>query len=550
MNQKNDGASSPASPTEQILRWVIGAIFIAWGSMFIYQSSFIAIDGKRYFCLFDDAMISMRYAWNLAHGNGLVWNAGEYVQGYTNLFMTLWMSLSTLFFDKSTAVLLVQISGIGFMLGIAYVSMRIADHFAEEITSPHHATIRLLAFLCPLLYYPLAYWSLMGMETGLLTLLVLAGILAALNYAKHHRTRQLWQVAVSFGLAYLTRNDSLIFATLVWLYLAHAMLISGRDRTHWIKLVFAMTVYGVFVIGQSLFQYLYYGELLPNTYTLKLTGMALSERVTNGANFVTPFLSSTALIIAAAGVYLLLRFSRKKLLLLCIVLAAISYQIYVGGDPWKYWRIMSPAMPLALILFICSVVTLLGALCRLPAMRAYLVAHPTLPTQAVTTILTVMLVASGLWLANAAFLPEMSLQVKPYQAEDNRANVNTALVLKQLTSQEASIGVFWAGTIPYFSGRHAFDFLGKSDRYIAHLAPDTSGAISWDGMRSVPGHNKYDLNYSIGTLRPTYVQGFRWGTQDVSDIAMRQYIKFNIEGVILFLDKDSHAVLWRKLGRH
>ena len=34
---------------------VIG--LLVWAAAFIYRSSFIAIDGKRYYCLFDDAMI-------------------------------------------------------------------------------------------------------------------------------------------------------------------------------------------------------------------------------------------------------------------------------------------------------------------------------------------------------------------------------------------------------------------------------------------------------------------------------------------------------------
>jgi hypothetical protein len=57
----------------------ISACFVGWASLFIYRTSFIAFDGERYFCLFDDAMISMRYAWNFSHGFGLVWNPGEYV---------------------------------------------------------------------------------------------------------------------------------------------------------------------------------------------------------------------------------------------------------------------------------------------------------------------------------------------------------------------------------------------------------------------------------------------------------------------------------------
>ena len=77
----------------------ISACFVAWASLFIYYSSFVGIDGRRYFCLIDDAMISMRYAWNLSHGLGLVWNPGEYVEGYTNPLMTFIMALPTLALD-------------------------------------------------------------------------------------------------------------------------------------------------------------------------------------------------------------------------------------------------------------------------------------------------------------------------------------------------------------------------------------------------------------------------------------------------------------------
>ena len=50
-------------------------------------------EGQRWFVLWDDAMISMQYARNLAYGHGLVWNVGgEPVQGFTNLGITLFMA--------------------------------------------------------------------------------------------------------------------------------------------------------------------------------------------------------------------------------------------------------------------------------------------------------------------------------------------------------------------------------------------------------------------------------------------------------------------------
>src|SRR5580765_5619800 len=41
----------------------------------------------------DDAFISLRYARNLALGHGLVYNAGERVEGYTNFLWTLFLAL-------------------------------------------------------------------------------------------------------------------------------------------------------------------------------------------------------------------------------------------------------------------------------------------------------------------------------------------------------------------------------------------------------------------------------------------------------------------------
>src|SRR6266404_6487941 len=79
-----------AMPSTQI---VVLAVICAYAILFIYRTSFL-IDGTRYFCLFDDDMISMRYAANFVHGHGLVWNPGhEKVLGFTNLLWVLYMSI-------------------------------------------------------------------------------------------------------------------------------------------------------------------------------------------------------------------------------------------------------------------------------------------------------------------------------------------------------------------------------------------------------------------------------------------------------------------------
>src|SRR5438105_12922704 len=77
------------------LAWVV-AVWLApprqpaWGFALAGLCIWVALAGR----LFrdwqaDDAYISYRYAWNLVHGHGLVYNPGEVVEGYTNFLWTL-----------------------------------------------------------------------------------------------------------------------------------------------------------------------------------------------------------------------------------------------------------------------------------------------------------------------------------------------------------------------------------------------------------------------------------------------------------------------------
>jgi hypothetical protein len=79
---------------------------------------------------------------------------------------------------------------------------------------------------------------------------------------------------------------------------------------------------------------------------------------------------------------------------------------------------------------------------------------------------------------------------------------------------------------------------------IANLPPDISGAMKWAGMKSAPGHNKYDLEYSIIELAPTYVQSFVWGLDDLSDWQEENYYELKYMGISIFLLNDSPDVKW------
>ena len=510
-------------------------LFVVWALAFIYHASYVAIDDRLYFNLFDDAMISMRYAWNFSHGRGLVWNAGEAqrVEGYTNLLMTLMMSVATFLLEKRYAVLAIQLTGIFFMLGSAFFTLKIFQLIGPE----RYNTFKYFLLALILLYYPLNYWSLMGMETGMLAFLLSAGVFYSLKYvdAPTRSASPIFLASLCFGLAFLTRNDSLIFAVLAFLYFLPALKLGHKQIYLFLA---AGALYSSFVFGQTAFRYFYYGAIVPNTYTLKLVGMPLMERLRNGWGFINPFLlkeTSFIILFALAGVFF--KFSRQKLYLLGFFLAAVCYQIYVGGDPWNYWRIMAPTMPFLFILFLEG---------SADALRLF----PKLKPDLAFSILILSLTFCGLYLMDARFLRQMSLLDLPYDNGAAHKHTDIAIAINALTDENATIGVIWAGTIPYYADRPAIDFLGKSDPYIANLPPDLSGQMSWLGMNSVPGHNKYDLNYSIKKLLPTYVQEFEVGSQNLNDWGAEHYANVKYDGIRLYLLKDSPHVNWDEARRH
>lgn len=531
------------SKTQKIITVYVSVAYVIWASIFIFRSSFIGIDNVRYFSLFDDAMISMRYAWHFSHGYGLVWNIGERVEGITNPLWTVWMSLGTLIFDKRIAVLFIHISGVFIMLGIAKITYAIAAKIANDNDSLDNSSWRaLIAFILIFLYYPLSYWTLLGMETGLLSLLILASV--SVVFKSGHEPKSSRLLFFLFCLAIWTRPDALIYVVPIMLYRFNMLLTSNcNQQASKINNTFRLVAIEIFLLVAIValpvaLRWLYYDELVPNTYTLKMTGMAVIDRLSNGIGFIWPFL----ITIIPMLLILMLDFktlrAKNKFLLLILVFTSIAYQIWVGGDPWAYWRTMAPVMPLFFILCVDSMFNI----ARQPTKKEYI---------NIKSARYAVIIFGGLPLiyafANYKFLPEQYFLKSAYYTDYSRGNANVAIVTNELLTKNASLAVFVSGTTPYYSNFKAIDILGKSDKVIARLPPDMSGNISWAGMRSVPGHNKYNLHYSIINLKPTYVQSFKIGRDDLTEYAQKNYALVHYKGMALWLLAGSKDVLWDKI---
>ncbi|MGZ6317432.1 MAG: hypothetical protein ACXWNQ_09250, partial [Anaerolineales bacterium] len=253
---------------ELILLAVAAALYTG----FILRSSF-RIAGITYFTLVDDAMVSMRYAQHLAGGFGLVWNIGQKpVEGFTNPGWMLLMALLHLFpIPASKMSLGVMVaSGLILLANIAVVYRVGAELRPDSKVTPY------LAAGITALYFPLIFWSLRGMEVGLLALLIDAGVLAAIRMNGRARPQDAAVLALLLAAAVVVRLDALIQVSLI---LAYLVFIKRPVRQTLAVPLLAVLLTTIAVLG---FQRIYFGDFLPNTYYQKMAGTLAWERIRNG----------------------------------------------------------------------------------------------------------------------------------------------------------------------------------------------------------------------------------------------------------------------------
>ena len=340
--------------TSRARLWVAAAA-LAFYLLFILRTSF-SIGGTRYFVLFEDAMISMRYARHLADGHGLVWNIGEPpIEGFTNLLWVLWMSVAhKLGLSESKISLFIMLSGVAIMLTTGLITAKIARKM-----TPNAAWVPIAVLAATLFDYPLVFWTLRGMEVGALALLVYTLLWLVLeNEEEFSLPRTVAMGALAAG-ALMIRSDSVVPVGLICLY---GFLTCSK------RWVFAAIV-GVFACGavgsQTLFRKSYFHESLPNTYFLKLYKIHTIDRVKRGAfvalevlslHLALPITIVFASVPGLAGVRTFYkdRAIRRMVLLGTLFVAQIGYATYVGGDAWEWMlyanRYMCVGMPALIVL--------------------------------------------------------------------------------------------------------------------------------------------------------------------------------------------------------
>ena len=217
----------------------------------------------RYWVLIDDAFISFRYAHNLINGSGLVFNPGERVEGYSNLLWTLLMAAGMAV--GAPPEVLSRLIALASALAVLWFTWHVCRRLLPDDRISRWVSLLPVVLLASNRSF--AAWTGGGLETRFFTMLLMAGLYLSLGRDNCRGSR--W-VALPLALMVLTRVDGVMYAGI----LAAGAWLHATDVPLARKAFPLATVVSTFT-AQTAFRLLYYGDLLPNTFYVKVGGVPL-----------------------------------------------------------------------------------------------------------------------------------------------------------------------------------------------------------------------------------------------------------------------------------
>lgn len=437
----------------------------------------------------DDPWITFQYARNLLEGKGLVFNPGERLEGYSNFTWVLisaigiGANLEPLSFVRLVSWLCA--ATLFFLLVFGWRRKSTPDEQPREVLEgapPPWEQRRdempwrsgtAAVFLAA--SFPLAVWTMGGLETVFYTLLLfLFTTSLAWTWEKQSSTNCLL-LSGSLLLLALTRPEGFMWAGLLIPIAA-----MDRWRTRW------FVHGGIFIVLFAIYtiwRVQYFGQFTPNTVAAK-TGGSIFSTIWSGLTYLGGYVFS-----APFGLFILggitLGMNRpwrgfrtgftprdKLLIVLTLVLGLqLVFVIAVGGDWMPGKRFLVPILP-QLCLLAALAMTSWAFFVRLTVIWFFLTAH----------FLHARQDSELRWSRWAAKESGRQLTVQPL--------IETARVLRELGDERALFAATEAGVMPYYSRMRFIDMLGLVNAHIAGL----------------PGglHEKYDAAHVL-SLNPDFI---------------------------------------------
>ncbi|MCI0448936.1 MAG: hypothetical protein L0Y79_04005 [Chlorobi bacterium] len=528
--QKNIKTSSGLSKMK-----IAYAILVIFGIIFYYYC-------KSFDFIQDDSYITYRYVKNFTEGNGLVFNTGEKVEGYTCFLWVIILSfVKVLGFNFISAS---QTLGIISSLLTLFITYRISSKiFPKNRDTFYNLTFSLIAVLLVAVNGSFAYWTVSGMETGLFGFLVTLGVYLYLAENKNKKP-SLPLSSIVFLLAAMTRPEgNLIFAITVLHKIIIILKSKSSDSQSKAKILISknnLLWFAIYIIPALIFmfwRYSYYGYLFPNTFYAK-TGSSL-EYFKTGLDYFWQFAKDYGLYGVLIALTLVNLKKKERLFdilyLLMIFFIFCVYVIFIGGDVLRPNRFFVPIMPVFFILVQEGLNELISLLDK---KRSFIYD-------------TILGLAFAVGFSYYTYKNEYE-QIKKFAFTEKGLVEKMMLTAGWLKTKQTDAGrplvvaATTIGAVSYYSEVTLIDMLGLTDKEVAHnpqpIAEISSREVGWR-----------ERNYNVGYIlsrKPDYIY-FSTGLKP-SAFAERglftsdEFIKYYYPYYFIVKEKNTGDIIYKR----
>jgi len=305
---------------------------------------FLVIAIQFFGWIIDDLYIYFRYVNNFVHGSGIVYNPGEYVEGFSSFS---WLMILSVF----------GFSGMPLELSAKLISLFLVlvNLILIYKISIKQGLGKLSFLVCLLMLFnlPFILWSVSGFEGMFYMFLLLTAFYKIINFGTG--TRDLLIISILIFLIAVSRPEGALMsiAYVVFIYAFH------KNKIFSIK---AAVLSGLMFSSFLIFRVIYFGDLLPNTYYAKIghdiLGYYEIRSYKNGLFYIIEFFKHNLQFIP---LIILIPFTIKELIsrklflfILTIILVQFFFTIFSGGDWMVQYRFIIPVIPfLSLATVLC-----------------------------------------------------------------------------------------------------------------------------------------------------------------------------------------------------
>ncbi len=440
----------------------------------------------------DDAYVSFRYARNLVRGNGLVYNVGEPVEGYTNF---LWTALAAVPLAAGAEDPLPFIHVVSAVLWCATYALLLGLTILLWNAGIWAAPLAVLGLA---LQWSFNMWFLSGMETPLVTMLTIAAVGAATLDPRRHAWAPLTMSACAVALM-MTRPDA---AVVLAALLVATLLLDGawilRTR-QWRRSVLGplLPIACVWLPYQA-WRIWYYGAFFPNTYYTKVAYLTYYARgwlylsVYARTYFLSPFAA-----VALAGAVLVRPGTARRFLWTALLSSAavVFYVVRLGGD-FMEWRFVTPVTGVFYPAVVVGATVLGDQIARWRRATVERRSWFGWCAGAVTAAVLAACTRLGMPEAQTYSFPDQETiaSLRRYTDPGHYDWRTAAHLCNEVLPAGVRIATTSAGIIPYFCDRPCLDLHGLTDPAIARMPVDPQ-------KRGRLGHEHWLQDYGQVRLR-------------------------------------------------